>query len=69
LQYRKGGGEYGFPKGLVGFFKAAEEILALTPDRNHLDIWRPHDICQWISDRAVHLHFVLTACYRIKPGV
>jgi hypothetical protein len=53
----------------MGFFKAAEEILALTLDRNHLDIRRPHDICQWISDRAVHLHVVLTACYRIKLGI
>jgi hypothetical protein len=51
--------EYGFLERLVGVFEAKKEILALAPYRDHLDVRCPHDICQRIRDRAVHLHVVL----------
>jgi hypothetical protein len=43
----------------MGFSEPAEEILAVTPDRDHLDAWGPDGICKRIRDGAAHLHVVL----------
>lgn len=56
---REGEVNRGFPKRFVGFSEPAEEILAVTPDRDHLDAWGPHGICKRIRDGAAHLHIVL----------